>query len=193
MTFYEVFERMSKEMGNGLEIEPVTTFQMCAFEDYGIFLNRIDPSHQEEVAHSLIAELYKYNFACAVGKLTYDNKDTSKKHGSALKTARKFRNTLKTFDETFQHVKREDLISLYEDGEDLSKYFTMVELVDEYIEDLQKKEYNMAPRYEYRNTIDDCTKIPIMKLLKKIVKDHNIKGASRDIPILIRELNEPPQ
>ncbi len=208
-SFYDVLKHYAdKEAERNTKRESISLYQLLAFEDHGKFLDGIPKDKQWDVVVTIAHILRSYNFnqelrhyslyddGKPIRKMLLMSKKESDKKGriykSDLKKAKDFRATLESFDERWAESKQEIVDYFIESGEDKQPIFTMVNILDDYIKDLESKTYEMANKYKYIPFPERPSKTPLKKYLQEIVTTYNLDGG-RKLKTLIDLLNETPQ
>jgi hypothetical protein len=203
--------RMVESYSQSSNFEKYTIFEVISqnqkncIQSFGNFLDVLNLESKVEVANNLIdilvfynMELYYYNSTNEQIYVKEENGekgriDFSKKRKRHVKIAKDFRATLYSHKEKYSHIVNdyEALEKFIKSGkwEDRHPYDLMVQLVDDYIKDLENKIYDISDRDCYNNLSKKPSKIGLSNYLKEIVKKYNIKGGVRKVNTLITNLD----
>jgi len=199
---------IEKARDNAPDYYDIPHTQLEAFRDYGTFLDAIPTEHRERIVlkvyelligYSISTELYANYFddeSEQIEKLFRWRKEESdnqrRRWESDLKRAKKFRETLETFDEFLDKQFKIDptSIKIFTQGTYAEKpRFELAEILDDYIEDLETKTFIFADKHRYQHSFSKPSKTELSKYLKSVIDKHNIK-ATKKLKILIDNLNK---
>ena len=185
---YKFMSILKKKLENTLLIggeDPY--YQVIAFIDYGTFLAQVGEENYERVTEQIANKVALYNLA--MDDRLNDSWD-EKKILDSLKKAYAFKATIAPKNALEMTNKNR-------------KFYALVTLMDEYIEDLKNIKYigdtenftrgqfNFIPAGHFGKSAKK-TKTPLKELIEDIIQKYKITNYSADCKKLIDNLNEPP-
>ena len=208
-SFYDVLIQGAYRYDGFFKIE-LEYCELEIFEKYGSFLNNIPNNDKKEVAQKIIRIIYQYYRDMKKYTLhdEYNEKlieqglepkprkknEMSNKIKADLIIAENFRDTLENYEEM---LKRKGVYKSFskEEIEDknnsstLSPYYKMVNLIDDYIFDLELNFFDMADKDRYIDNYIKPNGKELKDYLLKVCKKFNLKDCVNNAKELIKQFN----
>lgn len=178
-----------EECDKELIIDEIVHFdQIEVVKEYGSFLALVGEDNFRMVASNLVAEIKKYNMANEGNIFSLSNKP-NKKQINALKKAKGFRESLYQPDPNYVNMIIKGGGRL---GKQAKKYDDLLQLLDEYIADLEEKKYE---EWTVSYTLPFAepykkSKTNLTNHFNSVLKEYKINGYSHEIQQLLVKIDK---